>query len=148
MKKIKSMAGAACGALFAALSSPLMAEAAVETEKRSFGETMQYALLNTLMGICIVFCVLLLISGLISLFKYINRFEQKMTAKTAVPVPAAPVQEPETDAAEELADDLELVAVITAAIHAYEEAQGNEVPADGLVVRSIRRAGKSRWQNA
>lgn len=150
MKKIKSMAGIACGALFAALSNPFMAKAATETEKRSFGETMQYALLNTLMGIVIVFLVLVLISGLISLFKYINRFEQKMTAKKAVPAPAVQEPEPETDSEdeEELSDDLELAAVITAAIHAYEESQGNEVPVDGLVVRSIRRAGKSRWQNA
>ncbi|MDE7298969.1 MAG: OadG family protein [Lachnospiraceae bacterium] len=149
MKKIKSMAGVACGALFAALSNPLTTKAAVETEERSLGETMGYALLNTVMGIVIVFCVLILISALISLFKYINRFEQKMAAKNAAPVPETPsVQAPEEDAGEELADDLELVAVITAAIHAYEEAQGNDIPADGLVVRSIRKAGKSRWQNA
>ena len=47
---------------------------------------------------------------------------------------------------ENLADDLELVAVITAAIHAYEEAQGNAV-SGGLVVRSIRKRNV-RWQNA
>ena len=49
---------------------------------------------------------------------------------------------------EELSDDLELVAVITAAIHSYEEAQGNVVPPNGLMVRSIKKVNRSRWQNA
>ena len=44
---------------------------------------------------------------------------------------------------EELADDLELVAVITAAIAASEN-----TPADGLVVRSIKRAPASKWKRA
>ena len=37
------------------------------------------------------------------------------------------------------ADDLELVAVITAAIHAYESAKGIPVSTDDFVVRSIKR---------
>ena len=49
---------------------------------------------------------------------------------------------------ENLANDLELVAVITAAIHAYEEAQGNPVPTNGLYVRSIRKVNRSKWFNA
>ena len=48
----------------------------------------------------------------------------------------------------DLSDDSELAAVIAAAIYAYEEASGTPVPADGLIVRSIRRVNKSRWQNA
>ena len=107
---------------------------------------MGYALLNTVMGIVIVFLVLLLISKIISLFKYIYKFEQgKATKKVEAEAPA-PVEAEEPQ--EELSDDLELVAVITAAIHAYEEAQGNEIPVEGLVVRSIRKAGKAKWQNA
>ena len=126
MKNIKKIAVFAGGAVGALAANPLTAMAATQTEeKRGFGETMLYALLNTVMGICIVFLVLLLIAWIISLFKYINKFEK-----------------------EELSDDLELVAVITAAIHAYEEAQGNDVPADGLVIRSIRRANRAGWQNA
>lgn len=70
MKKIKGIAGLAFGAFFTALAAPLTTMAATE-QKRSFGETMGYALLNTLMGIVIVFLVLLLISKIISLFKYI-----------------------------------------------------------------------------
>ncbi len=145
MKKIKGIAGLAFGAFFTALAAPLTTMAATE-QKRSLGETMGYALLNTVMGIVIVFLVLLLISKIIGLFKYIYKFEQgKATKKVETEAPA-PVEEEEPQ--EELSDDLELVAVITAAIHAYEEAQGNEIPVEGLVVRSIRKAGKAKWQNA
>ena len=45
-------------------------------------------------------------------------------------------------------DDTELVAVIAAAICAYEASQGNAVSPDSLVVRSIRKVNKSKWQNA
>ncbi len=46
---------------------------------------------------------------------------------------------------EELTDDKELVAVITAAIMA---SLGKEVPADGLYIRSIKRSSGNRWKNA
>ena len=61
-----------------------------------------------------------------------------METPAAAPAPAvaAPVVE------EELSDDLELVAVIAAAIAAYE---GSE-DASGYVVRSIKKSKK--WHNA
>ncbi|MBO4696325.1 MAG: OadG family protein [Lachnospiraceae bacterium] len=96
--------------------------------------------LNTALGIGIVFIMLILISTIISLLKLVNR-----PAKTA-PVEKKPVSAP-APAAEET-DDLELVAVIAAAICAYEQAQGNAVSPDSLVVRSIRKVNKSKWQNA
>lgn len=115
----------------------------------SIEDAMAEATVNTIIGISVVFLALLFISFVISLFKYINKLEQKLADKKAgkaapapQPVPApAPVVEaaPETD-------DLELIAVITAAIHAYEEAQGNTVTGD-LVVRSIKKRN-GRWQNA
>lgn len=109
------------------------------------GDTLVKALENTVMGISIVFCMLLLISFIISLLKLVN----KIGAKDKKDAPAAPAA---TKAAVEEtvdeADDTELVAVITAAIYAYEQAMGNDVPADGLVVRSIRKVNKSKWQNA
>ena len=114
----------------------------------SIEDAMAEATVNTVIGITVVFLALLFISFIISLFKYINIFEQKLAAKKSgnsvaakvetVPAPVAEMT-PETD-------DLELVAVITAAIQAYEEAQGNVVTGD-LVVRSIRKRN-SRWQNA
>ena len=47
-------------------------------------------------------------------------------------------------AKEEFSDDAELVAVIAAAIAAYEGTGST----DGFVVRSIRKSNKSKWQNA
>ena len=99
------------------------------------------ALANTVMGISIVFLMLLLISFIISLLKLVNKIGAKKPAETPA---AAPVVD--TDGDEE--DDLELVAVITAAIYEYERAMGNDVAEGGLVVRSIRKINKSKWQNA
>ena len=115
----------------------------------SIEDAMAEAAVNTLIGISVVFLALLFISFVSSLFKYINQFEQKLANKNAAPaVPAAPapsipVPEPEEEVP---VDDLELIAVITAAIHAYEESQGNVVEGD-LVVRSIKKRN-NRWQNA
>lgn len=113
---------------------------------KPFGELMKNAGLNTLLGMGTVFIVLILISLLISCFKYISVFEKKQADKKAAkskagtaPAPAAPA--PVVETVEE--DDCELVAVIAAAIAASEGAAG----ADGFVVRSIkRRTGK--WQKA
>lgn len=116
----------------------------------SIEDAMAEAGVNTIIGITVVFLALLFISFIISLFKYINKFEQmlanKKAGKNQAPAPApaatpAPVAAPVAET-----DDLELIAVITAAIHAYEEAQGNTVTGD-LVVRSIKKRN-SRWQNA
>lgn len=116
------------------------------------------ALLNTVLSIAIVFIVLIFISFIISLFKYINKAEQNAAKKKAAaqpdPVPAAaPSPAVEIEQEEELTDDSELVAVITAAIYAFEaesqgDAQGIEIPADGLIVRSIRKVNKTKWQSA
>ncbi len=110
-------------------------------------ENMAKAGMNTLMGMGTVFAVLIFISLLIGCFKYINVFEGRMKAKKASSAPAAPVA-PEAPAPvaaveENLADDLELVAVITAAI-----AASANTSADGLVVRSIRRAPGAKWKRA
>ena len=116
----------------------------------SIEDAMAEATVNTIIGITVVFLALLFISFVISLFKYINKFEQKLAEKKAGKAPApkaepAPAPAPVAEVAPEM-DDLELIAVITAAIHAYEEAQGNVVEGD-LVVRSIKKRN-SRWQNA
>ena len=116
----------------------------------SIEDAMAEAGVNTIIGISVVFMALLFISFIISLFKYINKFEQMLANRkanknaTLSPVPAAtpaPVAAPVEET-----DDLELIAVITAAIHAYEEAQGNVVEGE-LVVRSIKKRN-NRWQNA
>ncbi|MBO4782158.1 MAG: OadG family protein [Lachnospiraceae bacterium] len=110
------------------------------------GEDITYAEagLNTAMGLGIVFCALAFISLVITLEgKIFGALGKKKAApKTPeVPVVAAPA---ELEEVEDESDDTELVAVITAAIYAYEAENGGEVPADGLVVRSIRRLGLAR----
>lgn len=140
------------------------------------GEKLERAGMNTLMGMGTVFLVLIFISFIIASLKNVNTLEANYKAKKeaakaaaepvvpapapsapapapAVPVPAPvpapvvsePVPDPEPAFCEEenLADDMELVAVITAAISAAAC-----VPAEGLVVRSIRRKSGSKWKNA
>lgn len=107
------------------------------------GEKMGKAGMNTLIGMGTVFVVLIFISFIISLFKYISVFENRNKAKKeAAATPAASTQEavaPVVAEEEDLADDLELVAVITAAIAASEGTS-----TDGLVVRSIRKVNNRR----
>lgn len=110
------------------------------------GENMTKAALNTLMGMGTVFIVLIFISWLISCFRYIRMFEDKKNKKkTPAPVPVVTrtAAAPAPAVQEDLTDNLELVAVITAAIAASTGAS-----ADGLVVRSIRRAPGSKWKKA
>ena len=93
----------------------------------------------------IVFIVLILIAFIISLFGYLPKLfgGNKKEEKTQQP-PVAVTKAPEVDVLEdeELIDDTELVAVITAAIMA---SMGDEAPADGLVVRSIRRTNRKKF---
>ena len=115
--------------------------------KYSTGEIMLKAGMNTLIGMGTVFVVLILISLIISCFSLISKMESKKQ-KAATSVPAANVQAApapvQPAAQEELSDDSELVAVIAAAIAAYEGSGST----DGFVVRSIRKSNKSKWQNA
>lgn len=137
------------------------------------GEKLTKAGMNTLMGMGTVFAVLIFISFIISTLKGVNTWEAKMRAQkdekdtlaaaAAPPAAQAPVAEAPASVQaaaaqvqvatpmevaplpthENLADDKELVAVITAAIAATQN-----VPVEGLVVRSIRRKPTSKWKNA
>ena len=112
----------------------------------SFGELMIKAGLNTLVGMGTVFVVLIFISLIISCFGLISKVGDKKKAETKEvqsTVAADPVVE-QIAQKEELAGDAELVAVIAAAIAAYEGSGST----DGFVVRSIRKSNKSKWQNA
>ncbi len=111
------------------------------------GEKLAKAGMNTLMGMGVVFLVLIFISWIISMFKYISKFEEGMKKKAAAPAPApapAPVQAPAPAPVqeEEVSDDTELISVIAAAIAASE---GKET-AEGLVVRSIKRVPNRNWK--
>lgn len=108
----------------------------------TFGESMQKAAMNTLMGMGTVFLVLILISGIIWLLSFVPKIQAKLSApKSEEPKPTAQTQAisnavSQIEAQEaSAADDLELAAVIAAAVAAY---QGN-ASASGFVVRSIKR---------
>lgn len=114
----------------------------------TMAEKMEQAGLNTLMGLGIVFCMLAFLSFLISQFKRISGLEAKMNKQPEAPkAPAAPVvpaAAPEPEEEEELAGDEELVAVIAAAVAAYE----GSASTDGFVVRSIRKSNNNKWRRA
>lgn len=103
----------------------------------TFSEMMTRAALNTLMGMGTVFVVLVLISFLISSFSLIPKIQEKLTKKPEVKEDSTEKAVTQIIAQEEAdeTDDLELVAVIAAAIAAYE----GSASADGYVVRSIKR---------
>ncbi len=94
--------------------------------------SMKNAGLNTLLGMGTVFSVLILISLIISSFNLFKKKDKPAPVKEAKVAPVAETVE------ENLADDTELVAVIMAAISAFEGTSST----DGLVVRSIRRANR------
>lgn len=106
------------------------------------GERMTTAALNTVIGMGTVFVVLII--GVISLFKFIPVIQDRLAKKKASEAQAesgsAAVETINAPEEADLTDDLELVAVIAAAIAASEGAAS----ADGFVVRSIRRAGRVR----
>jgi len=103
----------------------------------STGEILQKAGLNTVLGMGTTFAVLIFLSFIIWLLKFIPALEKKfrktpetaaIAAEPAAASAPAPVAEPDE------ADDTELAAVIAAAVAASE----GTFP-DGFVVRSIKR---------
>lgn len=119
----------------------------------SMSERLSNAGINTLICICVVFTVLIFISLVISLFGFFPKIEaakaekkarkqeEKELAEKAVDNVVSQIEKKEIKESEELTesenlvDDLELVAVIAAAIAASQGA----VSTDGFVVRSIRK---------
>lgn len=112
-------------------------------------ERMKIATLNTVLGMGIVFAVLTLIIFLISLFKYLpgilsggKNTEKDQDEKSASVnnTTADNIVHEETD----LMDDHELVAVITAAISAFQAEINPDDFTGGFVVRSIRKINNRR----
>ncbi len=119
---------------------------------KSLGDTMKMAGVNTVIGISIVFCMLAFMSIIIAQFKHVDGIVNKISgvlSKIFAPIKALFTKNKNSETAEEgidnavtqiveneatSVDDLELIAVITAAIAASEDA-----PSDGFTVRSIRR---------
>ena len=118
-------------------------ESAALNPTASMGELMQKAALNTLIGMCTVFLVLILICFIIYAFALIPKIQASISKKKADKNNAAPAaaidnavsQIADREESGDETDDLELVAVIAAAIAASE----GQTSTDGFVVRSIRR---------
>lgn len=112
--------------------------------KFSIGEILTKAGLNTLLGMGTVFAVLIFLALLIDWIKYIPMLIDKMLKKNEAPVEEKVVVEDaavvEQTAVVEETDNLELIAVITAAIAAQEGTSTG-----GFVVRSIRRRPSNNW---
>ena len=112
----------------------------VDNSNLGLGERMKDAMYNAIVGIVSVFLVLILISFIIYLFKYIPKIKELFT-KGDTNSPSAVLEKTiaQIEEKEELVDDTELVAVITAAICA---ATGTS--SDSFVVRSIKKADRKK----
>lgn len=117
----------------------MVLESAALNPVSTMGDMMVKATLNTLIGMGTVFAVLILISFIISAFALIPKIQAKLAKKKkeektiGIDNAVAQIERAEENADE--TDDLELVAVIAAAIAASEGAAST----DGFVVRSIRK---------
>ena len=113
--------------------------------KYSTGEILKKAGMNTILGMGTVFIVLIFISLVIYCFNFIPGNQAPKQEEKPAPKPKAPKKPAARPAAakEDLVDDKELVAAITAALCAY-----TGTSSDGFVVRSIRRAESSKWKRA
>ena len=105
------------------------------------------ALVNTVIGMGTVFVVLILISFIIYLLKFVPSLldrskKEEIVVRSENADPSAPAAKPAEKPAPVVSgntDDTQLVAVITAAITAAMEQEGTPVAADGLVIRSIKK---------
>ena len=100
-----------------------------------------------LVGIGMVFAVLTVLWGVLSIFKLVFAKPEKKVSAPAAPK-AEPITAPEPVVAPTTNNDAELIAVLTAAIVAYEASQGNEVAPSGFRVVSFRRTnGGKAWNS-
>ncbi len=105
---------------------------------------MELASLNMILGLATVFTVLIIIILIISMFRIIPYLQEKKSKKQiqeSNPVDNVITQITQQEESEIVNNDYELIAVITAAICA---SMGDEAPADGLIVRSIRKVNRKK----
>ena len=112
----------------------------------TMAQKLEKAGLNTLFGMLFIFAVLIFISLVIKALSLVPKFLAKKDQKEEAKQEETTVVEHPVVQTEDLTG-AELTAVMMAAIMAYT-ADNAEVPADGLVVRSIRRKGNGSWKNA
>ncbi|WP_158588766.1 OadG family transporter subunit [Butyrivibrio sp. X503] len=111
------------------------------TADKTIGEKLENAGLNTLMGMGMAFSILITISLIICLFPLIQKLGTKKNDKKTIAEKAIDNTVGQIAEKEDLSSDAELVAVIAAAIAAYEGSGST----DGFRVRSIRKVN-SNWK--
>lgn len=113
------------------------------TVNKSFGEKMRNAGLNTLLGMGMAFAILIIISLIISLFPILLGGGNKKKKESDKEITQKAMDNTISQIAEQedLSNDAELVAVIAAAIAAYEGSASTE----GFQVRSIRKVNNN-WK--
>lgn len=105
------------------------------------GAIMAEGLRVAALGICTVFAVLIILILILQIFKLFALKDNAAPKAAEAPAPVAPAVAPVQPAK----DDLELIAVLTAAVNAYA---GGSSAGGKLVVRSYRRVnGQNRAWN-
>ena len=114
------------------------------------GEAWSKAAEVTLLGMGMVFAVLAILWGVLAIFKLVFAREKKPSKASAPKVEAPKAAEPAPVAVEAVADDGELIAVITAAIAAYRASEEgmSAAEAGGFRVVSFKRASTGRAWNS
>ncbi len=110
-------------------------------------ETLEKMWQTPLLGMAMIFAVLSILWAVLALFKLIFA-KPEPKAKSAPAPKADPIVVPEPVVAPAQTDDTELIAILTAAIAAYEADCGNEVAPGGFRVVSFRRTnGGKSWNS-
>ncbi|MBQ2384765.1 MAG: OadG family protein [Clostridia bacterium] len=111
-------------------------------------ETLEMMWQMPLLGMGMIFAVLAILWAVLVLFKFIFAKPEPKKKSEPVAPKAEPVVIPEPVVAPAANNDAELIAVLTAAIVAYEASQGNEVAPEGFRVVSFRRTnGGKAWNS-
>ena len=135
---------------------PMLLTIPGETEGIKIGVAKEYAellWLTPLVGIAMVFAVLTILWGVLALFKLIFARPKKDKTQNNKKTDEASKSESTVDATAVVApvaatDDSELIAVLTAAIYAYESEQNPNEPIGNFRVVSYRRTNGGRSWNA
>ena len=121
------------------------------------GDAIKYALEMTLLGMGMIFAVLGILWCVLTVFKLVfarpsnkkeikEEIKEEIKKENTAAVATAEVAKPAVAPA--AADDSELIAILTAAIMAYEAEQNPEAPIGNFRVVSYRRANGGRSWNA
>jgi hypothetical protein len=131
------------------IQNAISSNALVLLLQKSLSERMEMATLNTILGLVTVFAVLIIIIVIIDMFRIIPYLQEKKLKRSKSndslevnnTIDDVITQITQQEESEIIKNDYELIAVITAAICA---SMGDEAPADGLIVRSIRKVNRKK----